>query len=346
MPLSATQEARAGNELSVPLIRQAVDSLLDPSVPLQDKADFLLALNEKGETPPEIAAFVEILLEHALTPAINRAALDRPLMDVCGTGGDRSGLFNVSTAVMFVCAGAGAAVVKHGNRSISSRSGGADVLEALGVPLQVPPDQTGTFLAECGFVFLFAPAYHPAFREVAPVRKHLAERGRLSIFNILGPLLNPARPDYQLAGVFRRDLLPVYLEVFKLLGRHAAWAVHGTLPNGGALDEISTLAPTYYRTSSQPGELVLNPTPHLTSPSPDLRDLLGGTPLENARLLEALLEGNAPAPCADIVCLNAGAALTVCGLAADLAEGVARARLSLQSGAASASLRAARNFPL
>jgi anthranilate phosphoribosyltransferase len=266
------------------------------------------------------------------------------LIDVCGTGGDRSGFFNVSTAVMFVCAGAGAAVVKHGNRSISSRSGGADVLEALGVPLQVPPDQTGDFLARCGFVFLFAPAYHPAFREVAPVRKMLAEQGHLTVFNILGPLLNPARPDFQLAGVFRRELLPTYIEVFRLLGRRAAWAVHGTLPNGAALDEISTLAPTFCRTLVSPDEITLDPGQLLQNPQPTLAQLEGGSPEDNARLLQAILDGSAPAACTDLVCLNAGAALTVCQLAPDWAAGVALARTSLQSGAAAAALAAARSL--
>lgn len=344
MAISPTALAASGEELSPSAIRGAVEALLSAEVPVEEKAEFLLALHRKGETPREIAGFVEVLLEHALTPSIDRAAVGRPLLDVCGTGGDRSGFFNVSTAAMFVCAGAGAGVVKHGNRSISSRCGGADVLEAMGVPLQVPASQAGDFLARCGFVFLFAPAYHPAFREVAPVRKLLAEQGHLTIFNILGPLLNPARPEYQLAGVFRRDLLQIYIEVFRLLGRRNAWAIHGTLPDGGALDEISSLGPTYCRTLDGAEEMVLDPAPLLREPNPRGEFFQGDSPAKNAELIEAILRGNSPNACTDLVCLNAGAGLAVCGLARNWEEGVNLAYKSLNSGAAAATLTAARSF--
>ena len=177
----------------------ACDHLFDEELALSVRADFLRALHSKGETPAEIAAFVDVLLARGV-----RLELGKGLLDVCGTGGDRAGLFNISTAVMFVAAACGARVVKHGNRGITSKCGGADVLEALGIRIDLPPEAA---LHAAGCCFLFAPLYHPTFKAVAPVRKALAEEESATIFNLLGPLLNPARPDFQLAGVFDRKLL-------------------------------------------------------------------------------------------------------------------------------------------
>src|SRR5688572_30956821 len=182
-------------ELTSREVEVAASLLLDPAAPDEKKERLLEALAVKGETPGEIAGFVEAFLQQAVDPRLGMLELEGPTLDVCGTGGDQLDLFNVSTTAMFIAAAAGAVVVKHGNRGITSKSGGADVLEALGVRIDLSPDDFGRCLSHVGAAFLFAPLYHPAFKAVAPVRKQLAEEGRRTVFNLLGPLLNPARPD-------------------------------------------------------------------------------------------------------------------------------------------------------
>jgi anthranilate phosphoribosyltransferase len=324
-----TEKLRASSHLTAQDISAACDALFDETQPLENRADFLLALQAKGETPAEIAEFVRVLLRRAVP-----ADLGPGLIDVCGTGGDKAGLFNVSTAVMFVAAACGARVVKHGNRGITSKSGGADVLEALHVRLDLAPAEA---LDAAGCCFLFAPLHHPSFRIIAPVRKALAEKGSSSIFNMLGPLLNPARPDYQLAGVFNPALLPAYAEVFALLGRRRAWAAHGA----GGLDEISTLGPSHIH-SLEEGvirEWHLHPE-DFGIPLSRLEDLRGGTSAENAVMAEDLLSGKLDGPKRDIVLLNAACALVVAGVASTLADGVAQASTALESGKAAEPLRA------
>jgi anthranilate phosphoribosyltransferase len=225
-------------------------------------------------------------------------------------------------------------VVKHGNRGITSKSGGADVLEAVGVRLDLPPAEA---LEAAGCCFLFAPHHHPSFKAIAPVRKALAERGSSSIFNMLGPLLNPARPEYQLAGVFNPTLLHAYAEVFALLGRRRAWAAHGA----GSLDEISTLGPTQISALEQgairhwelqPQELGFAPA--------SLEDLRGGTAAENGALLEDLLAGKLTGPKRDIVVLNTACALVVAEITDSLDAGVTLASSALAGGKAAEPLRA------
>jgi len=324
-----TEKLRAPADLSRQDISAACEALFDETLPLEDRADFLLALHAKGETPAEIAEFVRVLLARGVP-----ASLGSGLIDVCGTGGDKAGLFNVSTAVMFVAAACGARVVKHGNRGITSKSGGADVLEALNVRLDLSPSEA---LDAAGCCFLFAPNYHPSFRIIAPVRKLLAERGSSTIFNMLGPLLNPARPDYQLAGVFNPALLSAYAEVFALLGRRRAWAAHGD----GGLDEISTLGPTQIH-SLEDGfirDWLLDPSEY-DIPQASLDDLRGGTSVENAVMVEDLLTGSLKGPKRDIIVLNAACALNLAGVAGSVAEGVVLAGASLDSGKAAEPLRA------
>lgn len=306
--------------------------LTNEAIPVAERATKLDEWHARGETAEEIAALVEVFLARAVPFSVTSS---RPLLDVCGTGGDHSGFFNVSTTVMFVVAACGAGVVKHGNRGITSKSGGADALEALGIPIDLTPAEAATFFQKNGFVFLFAPAYHPAFKAVAPVRKFLSEQGKRSVFNILGPLLNPARPDYQMAGVFHPRLLPLYTEVFRLLGRKTAWTVSGALPNGNWLDELSTLG------TSQVSELkngVIREFP-IDAPALGLRgatmdELQGGHAAKNAYMTEEILVGENRTTCRDIVLLNSAGALCAAGLAADLPAGIALATNALDSGAA------------
>src|SRR5206468_2616520 len=184
----------------------AVEALISESASTQDKADFLVALAGKGETAEEIAAFAVALRARSIPPPLAPETRAQEILDVCGTGGDRLNTFNISTTVALVAAAAGVTVAKHGNRAVSSQAGSADVLEALGIPIDLPPERAARALREQGFAFFFAPGYHPAFKQVGAARKLCAARGQRTIFNYLGPLLNPARPSAQLIGVPRPQL--------------------------------------------------------------------------------------------------------------------------------------------
>lgn len=338
------RDLQAGNELDESSIREATSALLDESLPESIKADFLAALAQKGETAFEIATFASEFLNHAVEPQLNRDTISKPLLDVCGTGGDKLNLFNVSTTSVFLLAAAGVAVVKHGNRGITSKSGGADALEALGIRIDLPAEEFGPCLEEVGAGFLFAPLYHPAFKAVVPVRKLLAERGQRTIFNILGPLLNPARPDYQLIGVFDEKLCPVFADILQRLGRKRAWAVHGSAGEAGGMDELSTIGDTtLFDTASPPVASPIQPSSLGIQP-PALGELQGGEAAENAATITDLLEGKDRGPKRDIVTLNCAAGLVITGLKPDLQAGLERANEVIDSGAALEVLRKWRTF--
>jgi anthranilate phosphoribosyltransferase len=333
-------------DLSAAQIAQSVTALLDAETGDATKGDFLRALRAKGETAGEIAGFAEALLARAVDPEIDPAKLDGPMLDVCGTGGDRMDFFNVSTTAMFVLAAGGAVVVKHGNRGVTSRSGGADVLESLRVKIDYPPALLRECIAATGMGFIFAPAHHPCVKAIAPVRKALAEQGVATLFNILGPLLNPARPPWQLAGIFSESLLPKYAEALRLLGRRGAWAVHGSSGSvTGGVDELTTLGINHYCAVNE-GAV----TAHTLDPKPlgfaraDIEELRGGDRDENARLLAGILGGRIHGPKRDVVILNAAAAFVVCGLARDPSDGIAWAHEQIKSGRALAKLKALQDF--
>jgi anthranilate phosphoribosyltransferase len=334
---SLTKRAEEGHPLTFSEIQFACDLLLDEGQCTGVRADFLEALHKRGESPEEIAHFVEVLLERAVQLPFSGEGC----IDVCGTGGDRTGFFNISTASMFVLAGAGAKVVKHGNRGITSKSGGADVLEALGVKIDLPPEAIATALEAAGCCFLFAPACHPAFRAVVPVRKLLAQRGSASIFNIIGPLLNPARPEFQLAGVFNPDLVKTYAGVFKKLKRTRAWAAHGTGPDNLRIDEVSPIGKTTV-TALENGSLCdfeIHPQ-DLGIDRIEAESLLGGDATENAKILISIFDGTDRGPRRQAVQINAAAALVVAGKATDLPSGWNLAEASLNERLALASLQA------
>jgi len=334
------ENLQAGRELSDVDVAALCTFLLDEAVPLDVRAEPLRALAMKGETPSEIAAFVRTLLLHARPIEIRGNGA--PLMDVCGTGGDRLGLFNISTAVMFVAAACGVRVVKHGNRGVTSKCGGADVLEALGIRIELDPLQAAAVLDDVGCVFLFAPYYHSAFKAVGPLRKFLAAQGIATVFNKLGPLLNPVNPPYQLAGVFDPSMVGLYGQVFMKLGKHRAWAVHGRTPQGG-LDEMSTLGPTEVCAVENGGTMWQT----LDAGSygirvPELAELVGGDAIQNADRLEALLRGQLEGAIPDMVAWNAAGALVVAGLSPDMGAGLERAREAIRNGEAVARLDALR----
>jgi anthranilate phosphoribosyltransferase len=337
------QSTRA--DLTVDEIRAVVPALLSTDHANDEKAAFLLALRRKGEVASEISAFVEALLERAVDPGIDPATLGGPLIDPCGTGGDSLDLFNVSTAAMFLLAAGGACVIKHGNRAITSRSGGADVLEELGLPIRLPPAELRESLRRHGFGFAFAPDYHPAFQAIAPVRRLLAERGERSVFNLLGPLLNPARPAYQLTGVFAPELVPVFAEVLAKLGRIRAWALHGRVDAARGMDEISPVGATSLGRCE--GVVVthghIDPSEFGLPAAGSIEALRGGGPPENARIILGILRGEITDARRDFVLMNAAAGFVVAGLAPSLARGVELGLAQIADGRALAKLEAARS---
>ena len=296
-------------------------------------AAFLVALSMKGERAEELAGLASAMRRHAVDPGID-ALSSRSLVDTCGTGGDRSGTFNISTAAAIVAAACGASVVKHGNRSISSRCGSADVLEALGADLAAPPERARTCLDACGLAFLFAPTFHPAMRHAAAVRRAL---GVPTAFNLLGPLSNPAAPPRQVVGVPRPELTELMARTFLLLGAERVWVVHGT----DGLDELSTSGHTKVSEArrehpSDPGRVrtyYLHPSDLGMQPA-SRESLQGGEAIENAEIIRRVLAGERGGP-RDIVLLNAAAALLVCDRASDLREGIALAAEAIDRGLAS-----------
>jgi anthranilate phosphoribosyltransferase len=331
----------AKQDLTSREVQVLADLLLDAAAPDEKKARLLEALALKGETPDEIAGFVEAFLEHAVDPHLRLLDLPGPTLDVCGTGGDQLDLFNVSTTAMFIAAAAGAVVVKHGNRGITSKSGGADVLEALGVRIDFGAEEFRTCVEQAGLGFMFAPLYHPAFKSVVAVRKSLAARGVKTIFNLIGPLLNPARPECQLVGVFSRELCPVFAEILQRLGRESAWVVHGTTGDGRSVDEVSLMGSTRICKSGSLQDMddeEIRPRDFGLHHA-EVEDLQGGDAKVNALILEAILNGSETGPKRDMVLINASAALACAGLADHMDDGLEIAQEMITSGAALDRLR-------
>ena len=330
-----------GGDLSAGQAAVAAGALLDPNQTDEDRAAFLRALSRKGETPVEIEAFARVFLDHAVNPGLNAEALPGPMLDIVGTGGDRLDLFNVSTTSMFVLAGGGVCVVKHGNRAITSKSGGADVLEALGVKIDLPPDRMAEGVKSAGLGFLFAPLYHPAFKMVGPVRKLLAGEGTRTIFNLLGPLLKPARPPRQLIGVAESRLGPIFANQMERLGRDSAWIVHGRTADDRGMDEVSLLGPTQtWRWDGRAhSEVTLLPDEFELEGCP-LEELQGGDAATNAAITRGILAGTIRDGRRRIVAYNAAAGFVAAGLADDIPAGLALARKSIDCGAAEAKLAA------
>jgi anthranilate phosphoribosyltransferase len=317
----------AGSDLSGEEAHQAMSALLEDQASEAEIAGFLIALRMKGETATELAGFARAMRDRMVV-----VDAGRDVIDTCGTGGDGSGTFNVSTAVAFVMAGAGAHVAKHGNRSISSSSGSADVLEALGVRVvNVTPEETARSIREIGIGFLFAPALHPAMRHAQPVRRALKTR---TVLNLLGPLVNPARACAQLIGAPSPETAGLMAQALAELGTRRSFVVHGW----DGLDEITTCAPTdvFEVTAQGVKKHVWRPSDFGVQTA-QMDSLKGGDSTCNARMVLEILRGVA-GPCRDIVLVNAAAGLLAAGLAADLRSGIELAATSIDSGAAIAKL--------
>ena len=288
----------------------------------------LMGMQARGETVEEIAGAARVLRAKALSVRAPVGAID-----TCGTGGDAKGTHNISTCTAFVVAGAGVPVAKHGNRSVSSRSGSADVLAALGVNLECSPETIERCIAECGLGFMFAPSHHAAMRHVAKVRGELGVR---TIFNLLGPLVNPAATKFQVVGVFDEKWVEPMAHVLGMLGVERAWVVHGA----DGLDELTTTNISYVAALDHGKISTFKISPRnagLADAKPE--DLVGGDAAENAAHIRAVLQGN-QGPLRDIALLNAAAALMVAGKAKSLRDGVALAAESIDSGKAMGVLEA------
>jgi len=312
--------------------------------PVEERATWLEAFSVRTPAPEELVLLVQALRArmHPVDLQVNR--LRGPLIDVCGTGGDRAGLFNISTATAFVTAGAGAVVAKHGNRAVTSTSGTADALEALGIPVEQTPELAARSLEQKRFAFLFAPGFHPAFKMIGPVRKALAEKGVPTVFNIFGPLLNPARPRRQLIGVSDPVKAKVLAEICQQMDYAAVWVVSGEIDEtGGHMDEISICGRTHVFEvkQGQLHEFMIDPLDHGLALAP-LSALKGADPKVNAALIEKILAGEAEGPAFEIVVLNSAAALVVAGIVDEIGEGIQRAKTSILSGSAKSVLDSVR----
>lgn len=319
----------ARQELSGGRMAAAMRGILEGAWTPAQTAGFLVALKIKGESIGELAAAAQIMREMAVPVPLN----DDSAVDTCGTGGDGAGLFNVSTAAAFVAAGAGARVAKHGNRALSGTSGSADVLVELGVPLDLPPLRIAEMIREIGVGFMFAPNHHPAVRHAAPVRKELGVR---TMFNLLGPMTNPAGVRRQVIGVFDAALLTPFAEVLAAAGALRIMTVHG-----GGLDEITVAGDTDIA-ELRDGAIVrrtISPR-DFGMPIASLDSLRISSAAESADLIRKVLGGEKGAA-RDMVLLNAAAALIVADIAEDFADGIARAATAVDSGAARKKLDAA-----
>jgi anthranilate phosphoribosyltransferase len=312
-----------GESLTEDQAEAVIGHVMDGDATESQIAGLLIALRAKGESVAEIVGAARAMRAHAIAVVPRRA----DLVDTCGTGGDGLRTFNVSTAAGLVAAGAGAGVAKHGNRAVSSASGSADVLEALGVRVDLPAAAVAECIDEVGFGFLFAPAHHPAMRHAGPVRRSLGVR---TIFNVLGPLTNPVGARRQLVGVFDEALVLPIAETLRALGSERALVVHGS----DGLDELSPANPSTCADVTPAGVTVTTVDPAALGLAPSrTEDLAGGDSTENARLLLALLDGEL-GPRRDAVALNAGAALVAAGRADTLSTGLALAYAAIDDGRA------------
>ncbi|MFQ5626705.1 MAG: anthranilate phosphoribosyltransferase [Methyloligellaceae bacterium] len=315
-----------GHSLSAEEAAQAFSIMMSGEATPTQMGAFLMGLRVRGETVEEITGAAQAMRAKAARVTAPEGALD-----TCGTGGDAKGTYNISTCAALVVAGAGVPVAKHGNKSVSSKSGSADVLAALGVNLDVGPELVEKAIDQAGVGFMFAPKHHSAMRHIAPVR---AELGIRTIFNLLGPLANPAGAKHQLIGVFSRDWIVPLAEVLLNLGSKRVWVVHG----GDGLDELTTTGPTFVAELKDSSVTTFEVTPEdagLPQAAPE--DLAGGDAQDNANAIKNVLSGK-PSAFRDIVVLNAAAALVVAGKTQGLATGAKLAAEAIDSGAARKSL--------
>ena len=324
-----TQLCRANRELTAPQVWQASEDLLDDAVDEAEKLDFLRALTDKGETARELLAFTNAFLPKALEPGISGTWQGKPLLDCCGTGGGGLNVVNISTTMMFVLAAGGVPVVKHGNVGITKISGSSDVLGVLGIPTTLTPEQNKTVFTASNLGFFHAPLYHPAFKNIAPLRKKLAAESRRSVFNLLGPLINPARPDAQMIGLFKKEYVNLFGEVLELLGRKHHLAIYSEAEDGTPIGEYSILGPNTIHTSLK-FDIPDRPRHDLGG----YRSLIISGREESASRILALLRGKEEGLFKEIIIYNSALGFVVAEIAKSWDEGLALAREIIESGRA------------
>lgn len=338
-----TARLQARQDLDPEQVQSSAAALASPEVGDEPKAAFLLSLADKGETPAEIAGFASAFRAMAVNPGVE--ALAPRAIDIVGTGGDHAGGFNISSLVVLVLASAGVPVMKHGNRGITSKCGSADLLAGLGVEITASPEKSRRALDQLGYAFFFAPNYHPAFKHIGPVRKQLAAQGRRTVFNILGPLINPGRPAHVLLGVYASSLVDKLADTLEELGQPAGLVGHGVLAVGQGIDELTTATPNRVRGVGRlRGVRGTWGAETFGLPTSSFDDLRGGDVTANLATVEAILAGRGPAGLVDTIVLNAAVALHVAGRTATIAAGIPPARELLLGGAVQAKIAATREF--
>jgi len=338
-----TAQLLQGGELSAEQVEAAAAALEVPEVPDSMKADFLRALSEKGESAEEIAAFAQAFRRRAIDP--NMSDWSARAIDIVGTGGDHSGGFNVSSLVVLTLAAAGVPAMKHGNRGITSKCGSADILAALGVDLFAPPAVLRKAMDQLGFVFFFAPNFHPSFKHIAPVRKILAAQGKRTVFNILGPLINPGRPAHVLLGSFSPEWVPRLAAALAALEPQAGLVVHGEISSGKGIDEITTA--TRNRVLGVGRAASVDATweaEHYGLQPASFSELQGGDLPRNLALVDSLLTGKGPRGLEDTIVLNTAISLWLVGKTEKIEDGLAPARELLVGGAVRRKIEDTRQF--
>ena len=341
--IELTPRLRSLHDLSPSEVEASVVELASPAVGDEFKAAFLVALADKGESATEIAAFARAFRSRAIDPGVS--AWSDGAIDIVGTGGDMAGGFNISSMVVLTLACAGVTVMKHGNRGITSKCGSADLLGALGVDLDAAPEVVQGALAELGFAFFFAPAYHPTFKHIVPTRKVLAAQGRRTVFNILGPLINPGRPANILLGVFSEPWVDKLAEVLDLLGAQAGLAAHGVIGPLSGIDELTTATSNRVRGIGRLRHIdgLWNAADYGFTAAP-FAHLEGGDLQTNLAIVEALLAGRAPTGLVDTIVLNTATALWITGRTPSVTSGTEHARELLLGGAVRSKIAATRDF--
>lgn len=338
-----TTKLCAGQNLDPVEARAAALALAQEAVAVDVKVEFLAALAAKGETAAEMAAFAATYREQARNPGVEEWA--PRAIDIVGTGGDHAGGFNISTLVTLTLASAGALVMKHGNGGITSKCGSADLIAALGLNLQAPPEKSRAALRDLGFCFFFAPAYHSAFKHVAPARKALAAQGKRTIFNLLGPLINPGRPAHTLLGVFSPLLLPKFAEALETLGARSGVIAHGVIDAERGIDEMTSATANRVQ-----GFGLLRRAPDRWQPEDfgleraPFAHLVGGDVAANVGLTGAILAGTAPRGLIDTIVLNTAVGLWILERVPTVQAGLPLARDLLLGGAVAKKIAATREF--
>ncbi len=337
------QKLEVASDLAAGEVAIAATALAAEDVSAESKMAFLSALADKGETAEEIAAFAREFRTRAVDPQVEKHAAEA--IDIVGTGGDHSGGFNISSMVVLVLASAGVKVMKHGNRGMTSACGSADLLAGLGVKIDASPEVLRGALEELSYCFFFAPVYHPTFKHIVPVRKALAAQGRRTVFNILGPTINPGRPAHVVLGVFAEEWVTRMAEVLNLLETKAGLVAHGVIPTGGGIDEVTTATTNIVRGVGRLQDIGAKwSATDFGLETTDFDQLKGGDVATNLSIVDAILAGNGPQGLVDTISLNAAIGLWTTGKVASVADGLATARELLLGGAVKQKISATREY--